>query len=55
MGKYTLVVESKDGRTLKIDGVDLDIRDIQVEGGMIRVTADKIIEVGKRKSSKLPW
>ncbi len=52
MGKYTLVVECKDGQVLKIDGVDLNFREIPADGGMVRVTADKIIDVRKLKSSE---
>ena len=53
MGKYTLVVESRDGQILKIDGVDLDIRDIPVHGGMIRLKAEKIIDIAKKKGANL--
>ncbi len=52
MGKYTLVVECKDGQVLKIDGVDLNFREIPADGGMVRVKADKIIDVRKLKSSE---
>ena len=52
MGKYTIVVESKDGRVLKIDNVELDLSNIPPQGGMIRVTTDKIGEVSKGKKKE---
>ena len=52
MGKYTIVVESKDGRVLKIDNVELDLSNIPPQGGMIRVTTDKIVEISKGKKKE---
>jgi hypothetical protein len=45
MGKYTLVVESEDGRALKIDGAEIDQEDIPTDGGIIRFKAKRIIEI----------
>lgn len=47
MGKYTLIVETEDGRTLKIDGAVIDQEEIPNEGGIIRFKAKKIIEIKK--------
>jgi hypothetical protein len=48
MGRYTLIVESEDGRTLKIDGAVLDQEAVPIDGGIIRFKAKKIIELKKR-------
>jgi hypothetical protein len=45
MGRYTLIVETEDGRSLKIDGAIIDQEDIPLEGGIIRFKAKKIIEI----------
>jgi hypothetical protein len=45
MAMYTLIVETEDGRALKIDGAELDQDDVPVEGGIIRFKARKIIEL----------
>jgi hypothetical protein len=45
MSKYTLIVETEDGRSLKIDGAIIDQEDVPVEGGIIRFKAKKIIEL----------
>ncbi len=47
MGKYTLIIESEDGRSLKIDGAELDQEDIPYDGGIIRFKAKKIIEIDR--------
>jgi len=47
MGKYTLIVETEDGRALKIDGAVLDQEGIPGEGGIIRFKAKKVIELKK--------
>ncbi|MFQ6135660.1 MAG: hypothetical protein ACE5PM_00570 [Candidatus Hydrothermarchaeales archaeon] len=54
MGKYTVIVDSKDGKILKIDGVEFDIGDIPAGGGVIRFNAKKIIEIEERKGVNLP-
>ncbi len=45
MGKYTLIVETEDGRSLKIDGAVIDQEEISPVGGIIRFKAKKIIEL----------
>jgi hypothetical protein len=45
MSKYTLIVETEDGRSLKIDGAVMDQETVPVEGGIIRFKAKKIIEL----------
>jgi hypothetical protein len=45
MGKYTLVVETEDGRSLKIDGAEIDQENIPADGGIIRFKAKRIIEI----------
>ncbi len=45
MGKYTLIVETEDGRSLKIDGAVIDQEGVPLEGGIIRFKARKIIEL----------
>jgi len=45
MTKYTLIIETEDGRSLKIDGATLDQESISADGGIIRFKAKKIIEI----------
>jgi|GEM_PF-5255812 len=45
MAMYTLIVETEDGRALKIDGAELDQDDVPTDGGIIRFKARKIIEL----------
>lgn len=49
MGRYTLIVETEDGRALKIDAAVLDQETIPPEGGIIRFKAKKVIEIRKRE------
>lgn len=45
MSKYTLIVETEEGRMLKVDGAELDQENIPLEGGILRFRAKKIIEI----------
>jgi protocatechuate 3,4-dioxygenase beta subunit len=47
MARYTLIVETEDGKALKIDGAVLDQEGLPVEGGVIRFKAKRIIEIKK--------
>ncbi len=45
MAKYTVIIETEDGRTLKVDGALIDQEAIPLDGGIIRFKAKRIIEV----------
>ncbi len=47
MAIYTLIVETGEGRVLKIDGAVLEQSSVPVDGGILRFRAKKIIEVHK--------
>lgn len=47
MAIYTLIVETNEGRVLKIDSAVLEQSSVPIEGGILRFKAKKIIEVHK--------
>jgi hypothetical protein len=46
--RYTLIVETDEGRSMKIDGAILDQENIPLDGGIIRFKAKRVIEIEKR-------